>query len=1036
MRAIYTLNLILFCVVTLWGQNGHIYVSDFELDNLHNESKILNIEFDKAGITYVASRKGISRFDGNTWSGLENVPNNITSIKYDTASNVIYVGLKNGVGVLTKGENGVFVFEKLKTTPKNSEAFEDIAIGSEYVYFFSKTTIYGLRKTDHSEILEIEAKKNREFTGMIIRKGQVYVNINQLGFHKINGDKLKAISTNSDLKSSEILFATSFNRKSILFGTNKNKIYLFDGKRFVQFARHTEIHDFLNENLLWAGVDVSSKYFAVTTLTGGCAIIDKSYGKIVSVINYQTGLPDDEIYAIGKDLNGGIWLSHEQGISRCDPEFPLRNFSTYPGLSGNINDVILKGRTLYAATNKGVFYLEKANYASVSEKAKKGRSKSQANNIKGIGDIKKRRAYIQQSITHAFKKVKSLKEKCKGVYPFERNLIALTNYGLYEISADRAKPILTNIYPNDISVDKKNKRIYVAALDGVYTLGYEEIKGGEFHQWTSKRVLRQIGSQVYSIALDKSNNLFLGLDSEVMTCTLTPDLNFENLRSLTLPEPTDEQINLVQNTGSVYFIQSTGIYVYNPQKDQVLYHDIRSITSKDLQYIKGKNHAWIKEGFSWEPVIHRKVKNQSAILSIMNNLRNIYTGNSGELWIITGDNNLLRIPGQDIKAFNYDFNVEINMLTDNTDSAYTLKNPVIPYFNNALKFELAAPFYLRPEFVQYQFKIEGLRNYDEWSDWSTNPNIELSSIKAGKYTLAVRARNIVEQRSDEKNLNFKILKPFWQTQTFFIIAILTFLALVGLVFYITHRSLLRKKRLLEQRVRERTIQLQEEKDKTESLLLNILPKETAEELKKYNKVAPRNYENVTVLFTDFKGFTHIAEKLSPEELVNEIDLCFKEFDAIISKYRIEKIKTIGDAYMCAGGLPTKFKNNAFEVVKAALDIREYMEKYKAERIEKNLPFFEIRIGVHTGKVVAGVVGTRKYAYDIWGDTVNLASRMESSGEPGKVNVSGDTYQIVKAKFNCTHRGKVAAKNKGEVDMYFVDNRKTNTGTRTTKKTKS
>lgn len=214
--------------------------------------------------------------------------------------------------------------------------------------------------------------------------------------------------------------------------------------------------------------------------------------------------------------------------------------------------------------------------------------------------------------------------------------------------------------------------------------------------------------------------------------------------------------------------------------------------------------------------------------------------------------------------------------------------------------------------------------------------------------------------------------------------------------------------------------ISKEKKRSDELLLNILPAEVAEELKETGTAKANHFDEVTVMFTDFKGFTKISEKLSPIELVSEIHTCFKAFDDIIGKHHIEKIKTMGDSYMCAGGLPVANKTHAADVVKAALEIQQFMHQHLQERITENKEVFEMRIGIHTGPVVAGIVGVKKFAYDIWGDTVNIASRMESSGEAGKVNISGSTYELVKDILSCAHRGKIRAKNKGEIDMYFVE----------------
>lgn len=212
--------------------------------------------------------------------------------------------------------------------------------------------------------------------------------------------------------------------------------------------------------------------------------------------------------------------------------------------------------------------------------------------------------------------------------------------------------------------------------------------------------------------------------------------------------------------------------------------------------------------------------------------------------------------------------------------------------------------------------------------------------------------------------------------------------------------------------------IQKEKKRSEALLLNILPLETAKELKLNGKVEAVKAEKVTVLFTDFVDFSTLAEKIKPEKLVESIDFYFKGFDEIISKYGLEKIKTIGDSYMCAGGIPTPNKNHAVNMAKAAKEMLDLVENAKGK--DDGMPHFEVRIGIHSGPVVAGIVGIKKWQYDIWGDTVNIASRMESGSIPGKINLSETTYDLIKHEFPCEYRGELQVKNRGNFKMYFLN----------------
>jgi adenylate cyclase len=249
-----------------------------------------------------------------------------------------------------------------------------------------------------------------------------------------------------------------------------------------------------------------------------------------------------------------------------------------------------------------------------------------------------------------------------------------------------------------------------------------------------------------------------------------------------------------------------------------------------------------------------------------------------------------------------------------------------------------------------------------------------------------------------------------------IVGALLLLALAALLW-----RLIANTRRANQTLARKNDELDKARRRSDELLLNILPEELVNELKISGITQTRHHDEVTIMFTDFKDFTRISETLSPTELVKEIDHCFRHFDGIIAKYpSIEKIKTIGDAYLCAGGLPNAHPTHAIDVVAAALEIRDFISQRQLERATDNKQAFHVRIGVHTGPVVAGVVGMTKFAYDIWGDTVNTASRFESACEPGRVNISEVTHDRIKPHFTCRYRGKIATKNKDEMAMYYVD----------------
>ncbi|MFC2133763.1 adenylate/guanylate cyclase domain-containing protein [Bacteroidota bacterium] len=280
----------------------------------------------------------------------------------------------------------------------------------------------------------------------------------------------------------------------------------------------------------------------------------------------------------------------------------------------------------------------------------------------------------------------------------------------------------------------------------------------------------------------------------------------------------------------------------------------------------------------------------------------------------------------------------------------------------------------------------------------------------------------VQYETEKKEREIELLKKDnliqQQIQYSLVVGIILILLIAALM---ANRYRLKKKTEIiliskNKELEEKSVELRNEKETVDNLLYNILPVEIADELKEKGTTTPFRHEEVTILFTDFKGFTNIVATMPPEKLVSELNDMFQNIDDIIVKYHMEKIKTIGDSYLIASGLPKESKNHAVQCISAALEIAEYIN----QRNIKSSVKWQIRLGVHSGPVVAGVVGKRKFAFDVWGDTVNIASRMEASSEPGRVNISAYTYDLVKDNFECEYRGKIMAKGKGEIDMYFVD----------------
>ncbi|PCI97284.1 MAG: hypothetical protein COB15_08150 [Flavobacteriales bacterium] len=1089
----------IFLSISLFAQEGTPLITNFTFGETSIDNESWAMAQDKEGHMMFANRRGIVSFDGIKWNTIL-TPNVPLSLFYDDNSNQIFVGCKNNIGVLIKGLDGVYKYASLVLGNRSVGNVEQVTSLNGNIYFYSSEYVTSF-SLETKKIKQWSANSGEPFTGFFTNKTEVYVNVAKLGVHILKENGKTPLKGGEELFDDRIVFFFKYNKSQVLFGTSSNNLYLFTGSKLHHFK--IESDGYINENILAGGINIDKNSFVLSTVTGGCLVIDKATKETTYTINYQTGLPDDEIYSMGLDQNYGLWLLHEYGMSRVDLKIPIRNVNHYPGLEGNLTSIINIDSTVYISTSEGVYYLsEVKNYGEIEvlvkrdaivkerkkadefketkkefvplqnedlalenekkkvkiwnkifkKRKKKRKSKTERKaerkaerkeekeeaveevkpeieekvekieevikvipQAKPINEYEFKKMYALQSISHKYTKILGIEGKAKQFLHYKDILLVAANTGLYQVSKFEASKIIKNKYINFIAQSKNDlNKFYIGTNSGLLILKNINDK------WVVEDKISDFKENIYSVLELDKNNLWVG--SENIAYNILFDNSGYPVRIKPYPFKTDftERI-LVRSVFNIpYFFLSTGLYSYNKKKDSIVFNSKvnKGFTGQSKYIFSQKNITWVFNEHKWVS-LHEQSKYANLpeeFLELFDNISNIYVDNKRNMWIIDNNNSIYKILNVK-KDYKEIFDVYLDFVIGKGGFLLPKNNLELDYDNNSLRFNISAPYFVKSNAINFKYYIDGLKN--GWSDWRNDHYIDLPYLPNGDFVLHIKARNILGKETAVKTFAFIISAPFYKKWWFYILCLIGVVVLFWGVIRLREKQSKREQKLLEEKIATRTEQLEKEKQISEELLLNILPKETAEELKKYGKAKARNHKFASVMFTDFKGFTFLAETLSSVDLVREIDFCFSKFDDIIEKYQVEKIKTIGDAYMCAAGVPTKNSFNPILITLAGLEIAQFMKKHIADRKKKNQPYFELRIGVHTGPLIAGVVGKKKFAYDVWGDTVNIAARLESSGEVGMVNVSEATYQSIKEYFDCEFRGEVKAKNKGKIAMYFV-----------------
>lgn len=1109
MRKFFSLSLIalLLLPLSVLGQRGQPFVTDIPFERGLGEFRVSGLMQAADRNMLLCTSRGILSFDGAVWELIPTPSPPITMT--ESADGSIYVGMRKGAARLAVTDSGSFRVEPLLPSMLQ-ESVHQILVTDELLYLVTD----GRMLTLNAENLDTLSTLNfgeRIFSGAFLQFEIPHLLFYQEGLFSYQNKALTRIGNFGMLAENQLIFNINTARGTFLCFDNGD-LLLFDGIRAQTVTG--DLGNFLRNSRPSDAVNLNDTLIAISTLSGGAVVADLRNLDVLYRLNLTTGLPDNEVTAVGRDDNGGLWMSYASGISRLDLMHPISRYHNYPGLKGMITGTAMKGDDLYVGTGNGVFVLresadraemqralaERAEAMNVPEPrpvVEESRTASQVtvkteqqevdgqaalavkyeadpNAVKkelSRKELRELRKYIKDrkkksgddkdeepeaesepmepapiveapvvaapdkpaaeqskkpaakktapAGTHTtktasgaflFRAVKGLDVKCKQLTVINNALFAATGSGVFLVENELATNLTPGLYVNHISATRDGETLLLATIRGAFTLKRE---GG---RWALRPIHEEYRNNVYNVIEDKDGHLWAGADNAVLRFVKSQDVFVP--KEFTLENGQLERVLVADLDGAVHLLVPSGVLRMEekgPVKAAIVGLENRS--RLDF-FLSDSGPVWVHAEGEWMVLNGGNDKTLLTYLPIFEDIRHLSLDRHGRLLVVDEGREIYSIDPRQAKGAATPFSVFIRKALAEDRTPFSMGELTVKAGDNSLIFQLSAPFYLKSLATEYQYRVEGLRN--SWSRWSNDPTIEIPFLPAGSYVLHVRARNVLGEVSEVRTLDFTVLKPLWQRWYAALFYVAVLVGIVWLIIKGRERSLRETQRELEEKVQERTAELASEKERTEKLLLNILPKEIAEELQKRGKATARHYNQVSVLFTDFKGFTRFAESTRPEDLVQELDRCFSAFDDIIEKYHLEKIKTIGDAYMCAGGVPIRNTNNAVTIVLAAIEIRDFMQKLQKEKQDRNERFWEIRLGINTGPLTAGVVGKKKFAYDIWGDTVNTASRMESTSEPGMVNISASTYELVKDYFDCTYRGKKDAKGKGEVDMYFVN----------------
>ena len=876
------ISVFLFISIVSSAQEGGLFLTNFQ-ESRQAEDQNWAICQDSRDIMLFANRRGVAIFDGYSWE-LKRLPVIPYSMVYNNDDERVYLGGEDEYGFLARNDRGIYEYNHIETDSSFSGIVTGIVFTDTTLWVLTSNCIVG-HSAETFEITHlIHAHKDAPFSSIFASPAGVFVSLYSSGLFRLAGETLVTLITGYMTAQDDILFTLPYDSRKVMIGLASGTIQLFDGLEF--FLWEPEDEGYISDNQLAGGHIANDSLLLFSTIEGGVAVVGKKDKRLHHIINYETGLPDNEVYAVGSDNNLGLWISHEFGLTRADLTLPVRNFGIYPGLNGNIISSLWHEGNLYVGTSDGLFVLREIKEyrnvdvlervrssrraaAKVSRPAENTlssgagsgsgqeqeqeqeqevtviqRHRSVFDRIFGKKDVNKpvekdkpadvikdkpvalemerekpfvtdiqlrpdyvyvrRTESVVHSVYYEYKKIPGIDEKCRQLVSTSHGILAATSMGLYSITRDNAIAVETDRYINRIGTVMADGSHLVVTNNGCFSVAFRGSK------WKVTESDVDDNRAFFSGVTDDDNNLWLGAENCIVRIK-ADNAGGPEILEYSVPNEYLQRYHVEYVRDTLFVLNSSGIYFFDKvSEDLVFLKRFQKYERQPFTYILTENGSpWIVQDQIIEFFGDDSdwTARKESLLRLFDGITSI-TSAINAVWITDASDRIFRIDTDPSKNLSLDLDLYIGRFSDNDEPFFDVEIAEFERGHREVNFRFISPYYSNQKSVQYSYLLSA--DAEEWSEWSSDPSFT-KFLKPGHYTLRAISRAAVGTTSDERTLQFRIRPRFIETTGFYVILFLVFSTVIYIIVKMREGKLLHDKKILEDRVLERTAEIEAQK---------------------------------------------------------------------------------------------------------------------------------------------------------------------------------------------------------------------------------